>query len=447
MVANYELVSDYLETNLQTRHKLDTFILYFLKRVVLINLEVEQTDVPMVFEVINDRGERLKPYEILKGKLLGQIHKNEVDESNEIWENKIKSLQIGDKDLVDTFFRTYLKARFATTRAEGRKFDGDYHKIIFTDEFNRNLNLKRNPQGVKNFIKKEFSYYIDLYKKILNYSSEHFDKQPYVYFNDLTEQDNQIMLILASCNLNDSQEEEKIFKVSKLLDKTFVLLRLNKSYDSNKFGDLAYKLNGLLINSKIEDYENIFNSVLVNQINEQRSANIDSPYQYSYFKEVGHQDLNKTFLRYFFARVEFYLSKSIKLEMQNTFENYVRNTGPVNGYHIEHILSKNQENLTNFNNDEELFEKERNRLGGLLLLKGKDNQSSNNEIYSEKLKTYVNTNYWNQTLLKDFYKSKLDFTDFINRSKLPFEPIDKFDGLALESRSKLLFEIVKKIWD
>jgi len=38
--------------------------------VVIINLEVAQTDVPMVFEVINDRGIRLQPYEILKGKLL-----------------------------------------------------------------------------------------------------------------------------------------------------------------------------------------------------------------------------------------------------------------------------------------------------------------------------------------------------------------------------------------
>ena len=40
---------------------------YFLQRLVLINLNVEKTEVPMVFEVINDRGVRLKPYEILKG--------------------------------------------------------------------------------------------------------------------------------------------------------------------------------------------------------------------------------------------------------------------------------------------------------------------------------------------------------------------------------------------
>ena len=49
---------------------------------------------------------------------------------------------------------------------------------------------------------------------------------------------------------------------------------------------------------------------------------------------------------------------------------------------------------------------ERNRLGGILLLKGKDNISSNNEPYSEKLKSYANTLYWNETLRADSYKSE-----------------------------------------
>ena len=81
MVQNYEFISTYLDKLLATKHRLETFVLYFLKRLVLINLDVAQTDVPMVFEVINDRGVRLKPYEILKGKLLGQIDKNEVLDS------------------------------------------------------------------------------------------------------------------------------------------------------------------------------------------------------------------------------------------------------------------------------------------------------------------------------------------------------------------------------
>ncbi len=49
---------------------------------MLINLSVDTHHVPMVFEVINDRGVKLKPHEILKGKLLGQIDKLELEETS-----------------------------------------------------------------------------------------------------------------------------------------------------------------------------------------------------------------------------------------------------------------------------------------------------------------------------------------------------------------------------
>ncbi len=58
----------------------------------------------MVFEVINDRGVRLKPYEILKGKLLGEIDKAEVDVFADIWEKSLQELEAIEE--VDGFFRT-----------------------------------------------------------------------------------------------------------------------------------------------------------------------------------------------------------------------------------------------------------------------------------------------------------------------------------------------------
>ena len=42
--------------------------------------------------------------------------------------------------------------------------------------------------------------------------------------------------------------------------------------------------------------------------------------------------------------------------------------------------------VKNIFEDEDTFLVERNRLGGILLLKGKDNISSSNEIYQQKLK-------------------------------------------------------------
>ncbi|MEZ5918982.1 MAG: DUF1524 domain-containing protein [Alphaproteobacteria bacterium] len=76
----------------------------------------------------------------------------------------------------------------------------------------------------------------------------------------------------------------------------------------------------------------------------------------------------------------------------------VSKTGAKTGFHIEHILAHNEENLSLFERDDERFDQERNRLGAILLLKGKDNISSNNESYADKLKSYANTLYWNETL-------------------------------------------------
>ena len=135
-----------------------------------------------------------------------------------------------------------------------------------------------------------------------------------------------------------------------------------------------------------------------------------------------------------------------KLKMKHTLYDLVQNTGHVNGFHIEHILADNEENLSLFGNDEEKFKSERNRLGGLLLLKGKDNISSNNETYKKKLKSYANTLYWNETLREDSYKSKLDFTEMIQKHKLSFRPLTEFGPNELEERHKLLYDMVKYIW-
>jgi len=67
-------------------------------------------------------------------------------------------------------------------------------------------------------------------------------------------------------------------------------------------------------------------------------------------------------------------------------------------------------------------------------------------IYSEKLKTYANTLYWNETLREDSYKSKLDFTSMINKYGLQFRPIKEFGAEELEERQRLLFDIAKIIW-
>lgn len=446
LAKNYIVISKRLENELKEKNIFERFVFYFMFRLVIINLKVEQTDVPMVFEVINDRGVRLKPYEILKGKLLGQIDKEELNtlNFNELWDNRVNKINANNPDLIDNFFIYLLKAKFANTIGESRKFDKEYHRALFAET---NLNLDHNSINVKKFLQNDFSYYSDLFIKLLDYSANYNKDYRYIYYNSLTDRGQQFLLILSACKVYDSQEHEKIKAVSYQIDRLFCLLQLQRAYDSNKFNEMMYKISERIREKDISEIEYVFNDSLIEILQDKYSnSDLSSTFSYGYFKETG-IDLDKRFKRYFFARIEEFIAENTKMDMRHNLYNLVVNTGSTNGFHIEHILAENNENYALFDNDEERFRSERNRLGGLLLLKGKDNISSNNETYTEKLISYANTLYWNETLRADSYKSHLDFTNWINDSKLNFRSMDKFGPEELEERHKLLFEIVKCIWN
>lgn len=164
MLRNFSVIAAELSIRLNSKHKFETFVHYFLYRLVLINLSVDSTHVPMVFEVINDRGVRLKPYEILKGKLLGQIDKLELDSGNynEVWDEHVRAVNSYREDEIDNFFRYWLKSKFSDSRKSGQRFDGDYHREMFKADISQFLQLEHDSGKVKSFLKEDFSYYTKL---------------------------------------------------------------------------------------------------------------------------------------------------------------------------------------------------------------------------------------------------------------------------------------------
>ena len=447
MVKNYEILSAWIDKELLDAHKFETFVFYFNLRLVLINLNVEQTDVPMVFEVINDRGVKLKPYEILKGKLLGQIDKLELDKFklNDLWETQVNLLNDLFSDVIDDFFVEYLKAKLINTRAAGRRFDNNYHREMFEDDVNAILKLKDNPGEVKIFLLNNFKYFTDLYARFLKSYKDYDLVQPYAHYNRLNELDSIFILVLSGCKINDKNEALKIRIITYEFDRLFCLLQLQGAYDSNSFNDILYAISPEIRDQHQDTYREIFDKYLIHEINAKRATQTEETFTYSYFKDIGN-GLNPRFKRYFFGRVEEFIATNTNVNLKHSLNDLVTKTGAVNGFHIEHILSYNPENLKEFGDDEERFERERNRLGALLLLKGKDNISSNNEVYLKKLKSYASTLYWNETLRADTYTKKLDFQHMINTFSLQFRPLDIFGPEEVEERHRLLFEISKIIW-
>lgn len=449
MVANYEIISASLDEKLTDQRCFETFVFYFLLRLVLINLAVEQTDVSMVFEVINDRGVRLRPYEILKGKLLGQLDKIELekDKYNDLWEERASRINAFKEDDFDSFFRFYLKAKYATNRKDGQRFDGDYHRAMFSPEMDAQLGLLHSPQKVKAFLKGEFSFFTNLYINLRDAYTRDQRKHRSVYYNAMLDLDAPFLLSLAACTPSDTeaQQNEKIDALAHESDRLYSLLQLQSAYDSNEFAECLLRIATAIRGQTPSTFRSAFDAELTAMIGARRNVTEAEPLSYPAFKQTG-INLNTRFKRYFFARIDEFLADQMNLKPKHALADLVTKTGAKSGFHVEHILALNDENRSRFNNDEELFEQERNRLGGILLLKGKDNISSNNESYSEKLKSYANTLYWNETLRTDSYKSKLDMNALKNRYGLELEPMDEFGPEQLEARHKLLFKLAGIIW-
>ena len=215
--------------------------------------------------------------------------------------------------------------------------------------------------------------------------------------------------------------------------------------------EISYFLNEKLQKEIPENYRNIFNEIIKEQIKKKKSKeNIASVLAYETFSKNSYANLNTRVLRYLLARVEEYICENIGKKPQNSVYEISTMSGEKTGYHIEHILSRNETNKSYFDSEEE-FEEKRNLIGGLLLLKGRSNISSGNEEYVDKLKTYSNGLFWGHTLCGDFYHAQPDFDDFNksieNKTGIEFEPISEFDKEALNKRTKLLFELVKIIWE
>ena len=388
------------------------------------------------------------PFEILKGKMIGALGKNDTEAYSEKWDNAISCLN----GIQDAFFIDFIKSRFVFK--ENAKLETAlnqaYHRYIFdyndiADSLQFRKTDKKHIANIKNFIDTDFKYYSKLYAKIRANQNQFLR-----YDNVINYLSGQYQIIMAACSIDDPVEDEKIDTIAKEIDRLWMLLILNDIYDSNKFQNLCYELNKLLKEKNISEYRSIFDKLIMDAIRDKRNTTPTSVLDYQNFIKKNYSNMNTRSLRYLFARIEKYICEHTNQSMQNDVEYISTKTGYKTGYHIEHILSHNETNKKYFENEEE-FEDKRNLLGGLLLLKGADNISSGNEEYSDKLKTYSSGLIWGHSLCVDFYHANKDFANFNcslkERISAEFKPFNKFDKEALSERSLLLYNLIKVIWE
>ncbi len=448
IIGRYEDISRYIDDKVMNKQKINTFIHYFLERLVLVELTIEKDDTPMIFEVINDRGEALKPFEILKGKMIGALNKIDTETFSDKWDTALARLF----NMQDDFFIDYLKSRFIFKRNSKLEqyINQSYHRYIFdNNDIAQRLSFRKNDENqinnIKSFIINDLEYYSKLYSNIRSNSIE------YLHFlNSIHNLSGQYQVILSACEVNDPTEDEKIFTIAKEYERLFVLLRMNGVYDSNSFQEISYNLNEAIKGLQIYDYRSLFNDKILSTIKNRKNRVATSVLEFNTFLKADYTNMDTRFLRYFLARIEYYLCSETNQQMQNDVDYISKSTGFKTGYHIEHILSQNDTNKSYFSSEEE-FESRRNQLGGLLLLKGLDNISSGNEEYTDKLKTYSVGLVWGHTLCEDFYHTNKDMKTFndrlFDRCGQKIQGYNIFNKETLEARNDILYNLTKIIWE
>ena len=116
-------------------------------------------------------------------------------------------------------------------------------------------------------------------------------------------------------------------------------------------------------------------------------------------------------------------------------------------YEVEHIWANRWDRHTDEFDDRAEFARERDRIGGLLLVPKSFNASFGDCSYAKKLPHYNSQNLLARSLHPLCYKHNPGFLRFKDRSGLPFIPHEKFDRSVLEQRSNLYRQIAELIWN
>lgn len=468
IIENFRTINSYLKVFLKSEEneslidvtKLTYYIYYILEKLNIVEIRIEQQEnVATIFEVVNDRGLGLKPYEILKGKFIGNLNDNEKNLANECWVSLQNSYYSSNIDInFDDFFKLYLRSKFAETESDYKRFEDKYHYEIYSNVkvFNFFGRFENN-SILFNWVNNDFKYFAELLISLrTQYENE------FVIYNKLLEQNQQYLLILASIDLKDSLEKEKINLVAKKFDQMHSTVRLLDIYDSNEFQDLVYKLLPKVRNKTLSEITNAFDEVFINYLEDREVISHDSYstigelYKYELFQNTRNRWTN--FSKYVLMRIDRYLSDRLdkpsycKDGLKSLEERFNKNNKTRFGMHLEHIIAKNDKNKKLFTDENGIFDESsfnvmRNKLGLTLLLKDKQNISSSNDYYSKKIDDYKTSNLiWNELLAGHIID--IDIRNLPSELKnIAVEPQDDIFPIdKVEQRQRNIFDMLKLIW-
>ena len=475
ILDNYGTISKYFDKFLAGKDnsdqyditKLTYYISYLLDRISIVEIKIEkQKNVEMIFEVVNDRGLGLKPYEILKGKLIGNLSPENKEKANKVWTrlqddffNATLKNSTESKIDLDNFFQTFFRAKFADSENDYEKFESDYHYEIYRDEKIRKYFKDYSDQNLLyKRIVEDIQYFADLYLWLrTNYENE------YLLYNKLLDQNQQYLLILSNVALNDSDKDAKITGIAKKFDQFHSIIRLLDVYESNAFQRMIYPINKDIRDVSLEKATGIFDKNLIGHleseeiVGEGEISSLEDLFTYDRLKIVRNRWVN--FSKYVLMRIDRYLAEVLDKPsyagggLEELEEYFNKTTRRRYGMHLEHIYAYNEPNKKYFTDSEDIFDEQefiriRNLLSMVVLLKDKQNLSSGNDVYKDKLDTYSKSNFiWNELMAG--HVDNIDMRNLPDDLRIEVIQPDEsgaFPKNKIEQRQRCIQKVLRHIW-
>ncbi len=399
-----------------------------------------------IFETMNDRGVNLGFVDMLKGFLLANIrHSREKrDKAREEWTTGISRLRVIDDKADMDFFVAWLRAKYAETMRDRSKrtATNDFASI---KQFHRWVRDNRALLGLSEtndyltLITKTFRSFVQRYVTMRQAASTYTPNLKEVFYNSRLV-GMQYMLALAPITETDTHDtaQQKIKLVACFLD----IYMARRMVNQKKLGDytLEETLFGPMKAMRDMDVQGLqkFLGDYLSSMEETfdgMTEGGDGPFRLT--------QKNKKHVSYLLARMTAWIEE--QSQINTDFLTYT--DGPGRSFEIEHIWANNYERHTQEFPSAADFQDHRNYFAGLVLLPRGTNQSYGDMSYEEKVEHYPKENLLAASLHPKTYENNPNFTNFVNRSGLPFKPHTRFKRADLLERQELYRQICEQIWN
>ena len=434
---------------------LESFIDWLIENVYFIEVMASSdADAYSIFETMNDRGLQLTPVELLKSYLLSKIDPGSIRHAmNERWKKQVARLrsELGyeqaDADAIKTWLRSQHmelpNERTAGNESDRDRIGSEFHRWVGKNV--ERLKLHTSDDFCR-FIERDFEFYTSEYAKLQRAAWTWTEGLESIYRNERSRLRDRNDLYLASLMPDEGDEttRRKMRTVAALVE--VVVARLywrgwlvNHGAMYNAMQNMTVKIR----RKSVDEMMGIF-----------ERAEVEEWWFKDPFGEPpgasGWSGVRRPTHRLMARLIEYV---EVKSGLPSRYEKLVQTGGA--GYDVEHIWANHYERFKGEFPQEKEFDRNRNRMGALILLPSLVNRWLNDRTFAEKRAAYAETTSCpNEESPRNLLARSLvtqpagipGFREFARESGLPFEPCDDFKKANIEAREKLYQELGRRIW-